>query len=190
MELKELLLEVALGSDGETNKLFNYAIAQVFSPSYIGRINKAINKEIKIKEVARNKDIVAYQTGDTIYINKPVFYNLPREKQLRNLLHEFIHILQNSKNMFIFSKFKEINDVSKNLYKIMNAGLVKTKADFLVGRNMKLLSDGPEEVLAYIMTGQHNWDALTPEAKRAFVKTLEDSGIFNLQTKFWLKRLS
>jgi len=190
MDTKEFLLEVYLGTDDKTNKIFNYALSQVFAPSYVSKINNIMGKEITIKEVSSDKNFVSYQEGNSIVVNKPVFYSKSKEDQMRNLLHEFIHILQTSKSMLIFSKFKEINVLSKELYDIVKSNLVKPLSVFLTSKNIKLLSDSKEEILGYMMSGNVDWSAVKPQAKREFIGKLSSSGIFNLNTSFWKKRLA
>jgi Ca2+-binding EF-hand superfamily protein len=94
MEIKSYLLEVNLKIEEDLNKIFNFALGQVFTNSYVEKINKVFNdKEIEAKEVTKNQNFIAYAKGKIIYINKPAFYAIPREKQIRILMHEFINSL-------------------------------------------------------------------------------------------------
>lgn len=192
MEVKEYLLnEVALnGIDEELQSLFNYGLAQVFSPSMVGKIEEKINKMISIKEVVKNdENIVAYQSGNVIYVNKPVFSEKTTEQKIQYLLHEFFHILQTSKHFLLVQNFKEINEISKQLFEIIKNGLISSYSMFLTGKDVKLPTSGPEELLPYFANGKITWSAVTPQTRIAFVNKLKESGIFNLRSKFWTKRL-
>jgi hypothetical protein len=40
------------------------------------------------------------------------------------------------------------------------------------------------------MSGSIHWDAITPEGKEKFIKTLDGYDIFNLESPWWKQRLS
>lgn len=188
MEIQRFLLEVQLQTSEDINKIFNYALTQVFTPAYVKKINEVLQKEIQIKEVAKTENFNAYTQGKTIVINKPKFYSLNREQQVKTLLHEFIHILQTSKFLF-FSRFKEISKLTKILNLIVKRNLTGSLSVFLTGEEKKMMSDDKEEILAYLIGDGLKWSELKPEGKKVFLRTLQESGVFNLGSSFWAKRL-
>lgn len=192
MEAREFVLtEVALeGVDSELQSLFNYALGQVFSASIVRKIEEKIKQNISIKSVVKNNDnIVAYQSGNSIYINKPTFEEKTQEQKIQYLLHETFHILMTSKHLFILQNFKELNELSRELFEIIKNGLVKSYSVFLTGREIKLPTGGSEELLPYFCNNKIDWSAVTPQTRVQFIKTLAQSRLFNLKSRFWIKRL-
>lgn len=192
MEVKSFLLtEVALtGLDNQTQSLFAYALSQVFAPSYLGKIEEKLSQAIQVKEIVKNdENIVAYQSGNVIYVNKPVFLEKTKEQQIQYLTHEFFHILQTSKHLFLVQNFKELNVLSKELFEIINGGLLKPYSVFLTGKNVKLPTSGYEELLPYFANGKIDWSAVSPRTRVMFIEKLKASRLFNLGSKFWSKRL-
>ena len=190
MNLENYLLEIQLKTERGINVLFNTALKQIFKPEYLRKIESTINRTIKLKEVDdRNQRIIAYNRGNAIYINKRPFGALVLSKKMNYLLHEFIHVMQNMKRFFLFRGFKEIHDLTMDLDDIVQTSLVKSFPEFLTGKNVKIGSGGKFEILAYLMNNTVQWDAITPEGKKKFIRTLEEYNIFNLEDSWWKSRL-
>jgi hypothetical protein len=191
MLIREKLLEVTLSTNNnKLDRLFNYALNQMFQKWYLDKINEKISNAIKIIEVKDKRQIVGWQKGNSIYINAPLFYAKPINLQIRYLLHEFVHLLQKSENFIFFKKFKELDDLGKNLQTIVNNNLIQSLPVFLTGKEQELPTKTYEEILAYLMNDKIKWDALKPEGRRQFIKLLKQSNLFNLKTDFWQKRLT
>lgn len=162
----------------------------MFSNSYLKKINKFIrNKVVVVDAQDKNERIVAWNIGTKIYVNKQIFYSKNKTDQIRFLLHEFMHVLMNKKSFLIQRQFKELHDLSQELYEIVNKSLVKPMSVFLTGEEQKIPTMDTQEIISYLMNGKISFNALTPEGKKKFIKTLVNSGIFNLQSDFWKRRL-
>ena len=158
------------------------------------------SREEQIKEVVRIRERpskrineVAWIDGfNVIYVNPQPFYSLTKEKQVSTLLHEFIHLLHSSRKFLFFNKFPEVKKLTKSLYIIVKNGLTQgsTLGSFIANRkDVSLKYLNKEEILAYLMTGSINWNAITKEAKEKVIQELKDSNMFNLTSNFWIKRL-
>jgi hypothetical protein len=192
MNLENQLLEVELGtSNPQINNLFNAALKQVFNRQYLAKIENVIDKKIKIKEVHdRNPNVIAYSIGSTIYINKKEFYRLPLINQIKYVLHEFIHVMQNNKRFFIIRGLKELHELTNRLNDAVQGNLLKPYSVFLTKKNTKIGEGGKYEILAYIMNNSIDWDALSTEGRKKFLQALEDSNILNLESPFWKSRIN
>lgn len=192
MQLELLLNEVELETrDKQLNILFDNYLSQVFSSSFKKKIDETLKDRISFKEVVdKTKNVVAYTIGNTIFVNSPVFYSKNRNKGILFLLHEFIHILQNSKSFFIVNKFNDIKTVEEQLYSLIQKNLIKPYSTFLTGKNQSLHSSGKDEILTYQMNDSIDWSAVKEGTKEQYIKILKQSGLFNLNSKFWQKRFS
>jgi len=187
--LNDYLIELKIGKNPEVEKVFNLALKQVFSTEYLNKIENGITKRIKVKEkVNKDQNMVAWNEGTTIYVNKPVFYSKPIAAQMRYILHEFMHVLHHSKSFLILRKFKEMKILSNNLWKIVQTH-AKDKGKFLTGKTIDKKYLNKEETVSYFMNGSIKWNQISPEGKQQFINELKKSGMFNLQHPFWTKRL-
>lgn len=191
MNAKEYLNEVAFTSQKKgTEELFNDALKQVFSPVYLSKIENVIKKNIKLKEKkSKNANEVAWTQGNTIYVNPLAFDQLKPEQQIRYLLHEFLHWLMQKRGFFT-KQFKDLDKLSKELYKIMKKYALKDIGEVLTGQTGiggKYINY--QETLAYLMNGKADLKKLSPEGRNEFIAALKKSGIFNLAHPFWKKRL-
>lgn len=187
--MNDYLTELELGSDKEVENYFNLALKQVFSKSYLSKIEKTINNKVKFKEkVNKNPDVVAWAQGTTIYVNRPEFEKRDAKSKIKYLLHEFLHILNNSRSFIIVKQFKEINELSKKLWSITKKH-AKDPGLFLAGRSIKGSFLNNQEALSYLMNDKINWKAISPEGAKLFKQALKDSGVFNIEHEFWKKRL-
>jgi len=185
----DYLTELKLGENQDVENFFNFALKQVFSQSYLSKIEETLKKRIKLKEkVEKNSDVVAWVKGTTIFVNKPEFYNRDVKSRIKYLLHEFMHILNNSKSFIFVKQFKEVNDLSKKLWEITKKH-AKDPGMFLADRSIPKRLLNNQEALSYLMNDKVNWKAITPEGEKQFKQALKDSGVFNLEHPFWKKRL-
>lgn len=190
MELRDHLLEVQLKTARSINGLFNLALRQAFQPEFLRKIENTIHNTIKVKEVEeKNNNIIAWNRGGTIFINKRSFGALPISKKMNYLLHEFMHILQTMKRFFLFRGFKEINNMTLDLYDMVERNLTKPYNVFLTKKNIGIGSGGKYEILAYLMNGSLDWSALTEEGQKKFVEILREYNVFNLESQFMKERL-
>jgi len=195
MELYKYLDEqVNIGKNPTIEKFFNKALKQAFSPSFLKEIEDKLNRRLKIKEKIFDGEIEAATGNQNIIIVNPVEFNkLTLKKQVGVLLHEFIHVLQLNKRLFIFSKFKQLRNLTDILYKIVKGSLIKpyTFKQFLnKEREGKGLGTGKQmEIIAYLMNDRLRWEAITPQGKIAFLSALKRSGLFNLNHEFWKQRI-
>lgn len=190
MKLNQYLQEVELGATPEINQIFNLALKQVFSQSYISKIENTIKKTIKIKEQDLPGEAVAASKGNIIYIDKEEFNKKEKNIQVLYLIHEFLHLLQQNRSFFMISKFKELNDLGKNLKKIITKNLLKPMNVFLSGKNMRLGSSSQikKEIIPYLILNSIDWKAITEKGKQEVWETLRRSGMFNTAHGFWNKR--
>lgn len=187
--LQNYLAEVKLGENPDLEKVFNDALSQVFSPQYLSKIEDTLKKRIKVKEkINKNSDVVAWVQGTTIYVNKPEFYARPAKQRVKYLLHEFMHVLNNSKSFFIINKFKEIKDLSNKLWSITKKH-AKDPGKFLADRSINKSLLNNQEALSYLMNDKINWKAISSTGEQLFKQALKESGIFNLSHEFWKNRL-
>jgi predicted metallopeptidase len=188
--LSDFLDEVTLGKNESLNRIFNLALAQVFSQQFLNKINNEIRKRIKLKEIRnRNQDVLSYNRGNNIYINSIPFNQRGVKEKMQILLHEFMHLLQRKKKAFFFKNFKEVDTLTNNLLKIAESHLNKPLSVFLTGRNVNLGPGGKHEMLGYLMNDKIGWEAISPEGKKLFIEELRRSRLFNLSHPFWKKRL-
>jgi hypothetical protein len=189
MLIENYLIEVEMGSDPEINRLFNYALTTVYSPSFMTKINSFVKNRIDIKKADQKENIVAWNNGSNIYVNSNVFFKKTQAEQIKYLLHEFAHLLQNKRNFVIAKTFPELNKLGENLYEIVRKNLVGTMAEFLTGRNQNLPTKDEYEILAYLMNGKIDWNVLNAKGRKEFVNELYSSDLFNMKSSFWQHRL-
>jgi len=187
--LKDLILEIKLEGNPDLDRLFNKIIKEVFSKGYIKKIEPSLGKGIKLKEgINKNPNVMAWVIGTTIYINKEVFQSKSSQEQAATLMHEFFHVLNNSRSFLLRNKFPEINKLSKSLWEIVKKH-TKEPGAFLTGGYVPKQYLNYQESLSYVMTGKIKWNKISTEGKRLFVSEIKRSGIFALGTQFWSKRI-
>jgi len=173
----------------ELHRDFGKALKQVFSEEYLNKIQSVIKRNIVIKEKDfKNPSKAAYVEGRTIFVNKPVFDRLSSKERVKYLMHEFIHIMQNTKNFFVVRAFEEVYDLGDELYKIVKRNLKGSIGEFLTGAKNKI-SSPKYEIISYLMNGDIDWTQLTMDGKREFIIALNNSKMFRLNTVFWKERL-
>lgn len=173
----------------DINRDFGNALLQVYSPEYLSKIKEKLKKNIKIKEKNfRDPSKAAYTEGKTIYINKPVFETLSKKERTKYFMHEFVHIMQNTKNFFIFKTFKEVYNLGKVLYGIVKENVKGDISEFLTGSKQKI-GNPKLEIISYLMNGDINWNKISKLGRQQFIEALQKSNIFNLKSSFWKERL-
>ncbi len=188
MYYREYLNEEQKEIDPKLRKAFNEALEQVFSRGYLLKISRKLSDFLIIEEVDEKEDVMAYNIGSKIFINKNTFHELSLKAQSRYLLHEFIHILQRKKGL-LFSKFKEIRRLTIDIYSILKKHLTQPISVFLTGKNQDLGPGGKWEVLSYFMNNSINWNAVSKEGAELIEREIRNSGIFNTDSDFWKRRL-
>lgn len=184
MNYKEYLTEEIKQIDPDLQKSFNLALRQVFTKQFLAKMSGKIKDFLIIKEVEEDNNMIAYNVGNKIFINKSKFYEKDLKGQTETLLHEFIHILQRKKG-FLFSKFKEIRDLTNKIYKLIQEHSEYPMSVFLTGKYQNLGQGGKWEVLSYFMNNNINWNAIDKEGKRLIILEIKTSGIFNVESQFW-----
>lgn len=191
MDLENYLMEVQIEKDPSLSGILNAALARIFSFSFLNKINDIVKKQVRLKEVFDNdKNIVAYTKGKTLFVNKPTFSRLPRERQVDYILHEFVHLLQKRRKLLFFKSFQELDSLTNKLFEIVKRGLTRQFNIFLTGKNVDIGHGGKHEILAYLILGTIDLSALKPGAKFQFIEELKKSNLFNLKSSFWKKRLT
>jgi hypothetical protein len=193
MRLNDFLIEAKTEEGEELEKAFGQALLKVFNPAYLPKIKKNISKDIKIKKKDfKNPNAVAYTKGRTIYVNEPIFEKLDMKDKVKYLLHEFIHIMQNTSNFVVIRAFKEIFNLADKLYPIVKKNITKPLPFFLTGKNQSL-GTNPKyikyEIISYLMNGDIRWDAISKKGYLEFMDVLRKSRVFNLNSDFWVKRI-
>lgn len=193
MKLNDFLIEAKTEEGEELEQAFGQALLKVFNPAYLPKIKKHMGKDIIIKKKDfKNPNAVAYTKGRTIYVNEPIFGKLPMKDKVRYLLHEFIHVMQNTSNFMVVRAFKEVYDIADELYPIVKKHITKPLPFFLTGKNQSL-GTNPKyikyEILSYLMNGDIRWDAISKEGYQQFIETLRKHRVFNLNSDFWVKRI-
>jgi hypothetical protein len=190
MDLNQYLTEVVLTGDNELNNFFDETLKKVFSPSYYNKIENTLDK-IKLSYYNDPKDFTtAYVNkgnNKVIYINRYFFDKLPKDKKMEFLVHEFFHILQQTKSFIFIRKFKELIELEKKVEKIIAFYLTGSITAFLTGQSIETIS--PEnEILSY-MIGSRNvdWSKINPKGKKEIQTVLESSGLFNTSSDYWKK---
>lgn len=166
----------------EINKNFRKYIEQVFSPIYLQKIDRVFKKPLIIKQFKEKSNVMALTTGNQISINIKMFKELPIEKAMVYIIHELFHVLQN------LSQFNEVRTVNRILMKkTMNRINPANINSFLTGKEQNIHSNYKDEFLSYCSNFAFNWK-LAPELKQEYYNTLNNSGLFNMESKWWTKR--
>lgn len=187
--LKDLILEVELKGNPDLDRVFNNILKEVFSKNYRKKVEASLGKGIKLREgINKNPNVMAWVVGTTIYINKEVFQSKSSQEQAATLMHEFFHVLNNSKSFLLLNKFPEINKLSKSLWKIIKQH-TKDPGLFLTGGSIPKQYLNYQEALSYVMTGKLKWSRISAIGKNLFISEIKQSGVFALNSQFWSKRL-
>lgn len=170
---------------------FMSSLRLVFSEAYLNKIKSIMKKDIRIKSKDFGKpDKSAYTVGRTIYINTPIFERLDPKQRTDILLHEFIHVIQNTKNFFILRAFKEVFTLGNELYKIAERHIKNgSLSEFLTGSKTAKIGNPKTEIVGYLMNGAIDWTVISEKGRERFIAALDKSGMFNLKSDFWHKRL-
>ena len=98
-------------SSGEAalDNLFTRTMAEVFSPMFLKKINRYYNRTLVFKDFKQNSNVMCYTQGEKVYINRPLFASVPKEKSMNYIMHEMFHVLNNT------GKFPELAVLNKKL---------------------------------------------------------------------------
>lgn len=191
MNLNKYLTEVTLDGDEELNGFFDNTLKQIFSSAYYNKIENTLDK-IKLSYYNNPKDRAAayIKEGNNkiIYINRYFFDKFNREKKMEFLVHEFFHILQQTKSFIFEKKFKEIIELDSKISNAVLPYLNGSITSFLTGQVNHVVSKPDYEMLSYIIGNRSaDWSKIGPKGKKIVQELIETSGIFNTSTDYWKK---
>lgn len=165
------------------DNMFKQYMSNVFSPNFLSKINRQFNVTLNLRDFRERSNVMAYTQGTKIYINKPLFYSTPKDKAMNYIIHELLHVLNNT------GKFPELSNVNKQLANIVAKSVDKDKiSDFFTGKHQNIHSDWHGECINYLCNNSINWDVGIIGTKEAYKETLEESGLFNMKSIWWNKR--
>ncbi len=185
MNLDDYLIEQKIKQVG-IEEFFKSFLPQVFTKKFLKRIEK-YTRDIKFREIVNDNEHLASYTNSfgTIFLNKPVFYQLSKTEQTSIVLHELIHILQ-------FRKVSEMNSLSKNVW-LLYTNKKKKEAQIsqvVIGKaGIKPKFINRNEVVPYLMNEKIRWEFLEDGAREELLEILKKSGVFQVDTPFWQERL-
>lgn len=172
-----------LSGEQALDNLFTKYMSEVFSPSFLKKINRQYNTKINLRDFRERSNVMAYTQGTRIYVNRPMFLQTPKDKAMNYIMHELFHVLINS------GRFPELSELNKKLITIVSNGVEKDKiSDFFTGKHQNIHSDWHGECINYLCNNSINWDVGVVGIKEAYKETLEESGLFNMTSSFWKKR--
>ncbi len=177
--------EIMIKSEIEKiNKNFRRYVEEVFTSTFIKKMDRVFKKPLVVENFKQSSNIVALTSGKNIYINVKQFNSLPLNKAMMYVIHELFHVLQN------VSQFPEVKTVNRILCKRTMENIPPNKINlFLTGKEQDIHSNYKDECLSYCSNFAFAW-GLCPELKKIYFETLENSGIFNMSSKFWKERFS
>lgn len=172
-------------SSGEAalDKMFRSYLQQVFSPSFLKKIDRVFDTKLVLKDFRERSNVMAYTQGTRIYVNRPVFLSTPKDHAMNYIMHELFHVLNNT------HKFPELVKVNKELLNVVYNGVPRGKeAEFLSGKPQDIHSDWRGEVINYLCNNSIKWELAIFGTKFAYKEILEESGLFNMSSPFWKER--
>jgi hypothetical protein len=191
MEIFKEIKEAQMGEKVGLSNIFDIALEEVFSKSYLNKIKSKVKKDvIDLKDFEKEGETYSDFFGRIkIRINPKALKNKNMNQKIGLLMHEFIHYLQEAKTFFIIKKFKEIMNLTERLYEIVKDNLVRGYSiKDILPRNASTISK--YEILAYFIEGDLNWKVLSDRGKKEFLETIVNSGIFNLTSRYIKNALS
>ena len=179
------IINEELKIDSEIDSLntnFRKYIEQVFSSTFIKKIDRVFKNPIIIREFKEKSNVMAITQNQQISVNVKMFNELSVDRAMVYIIHELFHVLQN------MSQFKEVRTVNKILMKkTMNKISSQNINEFLTGKPQNIHSDYKDEFLSYCSNFAFNWN-LSPSLKQEYYDTLNNSGLFNMESNWWQKR--
>lgn len=175
--------ELEIDSEIESlNKNFRKYIEQVFSPTFLNKIDRVFKEPLIIRQFKEKSNVMAVTVGSQISVNTKMFQELSTDRGMVYIIHELFHVLQN------LSQFNEVRTVNRILMKkTMNKISEANINSFLTGKDQNIHSDYKDEFLSYCSNFAFNWK-FAPELKQEYYETLKNSGLFNMESKWWSKR--
>lgn len=186
MNVSDLILKEELkikSGDNSIDTLFRQKMSQVFSPSFLKKIDRKFDTKIKLRNFRQGSNVMCYTQGTKIFVNQTMFNSIPADKAMNYIMHEMFHVLANT------GFFPELENVNKRLLRAVIKGVPRGKeSDFFTGKHQNLHSDWRGEVINYLCNNSINWDVAIDGMKVAYKTILEQSKLFNLDSPFWKKR--
>lgn len=175
--------ELEIDSEIESlNKNFRKYIEQVFSPTFLNKIDRVFKEPLIIRQFKEKSNVMAVTVGSQISVNTKMFQELSTDRGMVYIIHELFHVLQN------LSQFNEVRTVNRILMKkTMNKVNEANINSFLTGKEQNIHSNYKDEFLSYCSNFAFNWK-FAPELKQEYYETLKNSGLFNMESKWWSKR--
>lgn len=164
------------------NKNFRKYIEQVFSSTFIKKIDRVFKNPLIIREFKEKSNVMAVTQNQQISVNVKMFNELSVDRAMVYIIHELFHVLQN------MPQFKEVRTVNRILMKkTMNKISSQNINEFLTGKPQNIHSDYKDEFLSYCSNFAFNWK-LSPSLKQEYYDILNNSGLFNMESNWWQKR--
>lgn len=185
MKYDKIIEELEIDSEiSKLNKNFRKYIEQVFSYSFLKKLDRVFKEPIVIENFKEKSNVMAMTVGRQISVNTKMFNELTTDRAMVYIIHELFHVLQN------LPQFEEVRSVNRILR-------IKTLAridlpninQFLTGKKQSIHSNYKDEFLSYCSNFAFDWK-LAPTLKREYYSVLSNSGIFNLKSEWWTKRFS
>jgi hypothetical protein len=176
--------ELNISSDIEIiNKYFREYIEQVFNSVFLKKLDRVFKKPLLVQSFKQNSNVMALTSPDNVIsVNTKMFLDLDRDKAMVYIIHELFHVLQN------MSQFPEVRTVNRMLRnKTLKKIPEKKINEFLTGKEQDIHSNYNDEFLSYCSNAAFKWE-LSKELKEEYYNVLKQSGIFNLNSKWWKKR--
>lgn len=183
MKYETIKEELDIESDiGRINKNFRKYIEQVFSSTFLKKIDRVFKEPLVIENFKEKSNVMALTVGTKISLNIKMFKELNTERGMVYIVHELFHVLQN------LSQFPEIRTINRILGDKTMSKIPEQKInEFLTGRPQNIHSDYKDEFLSYCSNAAFNW-SLCPQLKTEYYNILLNSGLFNMKSDFWTKR--
>lgn len=164
------------------NKNFRKYIEQVFSTTFLNKIDRAFKKPLIIRPFEQNSNVMAMTVGKQISVNTEMFNELPIDRAMVYIIHELFHVLQN------LPQFNEVRTLNRILMKKTMNKIDKGNINaFLTGKPQNIHSDYKAEFLSYCSNFAFDWK-FAPELYQEYYDTLNNSGLFNMESNWWKSR--
>ena len=185
MNYTEIINEnIKIDSDLDSlNKKFRNYLEQVFSPIFVKKIDRVFKKPLQIENFKEKTNVMAITDPEgKIYINLDMIKSLPDDRKMVYIIHELFHVLQKKPQ---FRELVQLNNLlGTRTLKFINE---KDINEFLTGKKQDIHSNYKEEFLSYCSNFAFKWN-LAPELKKIYFDTLSETGLFNLNSKWWKER--
>ena len=179
MLFEELKIETEIE---KINNNFRKYLSEVFSSVFIKKLDRVFKEPLIIENFKKDNNVMALTVGTKISVNSKMFNELPTDKAMVYIFHELFHVLQN------VSQFPEVKTLNRMLQnKTMSKININDINKFLTGKEQNIHSNYKDEFLSYCSNFAFDW-SLCKELKSEYYRILNQSGIFNLESRWWKKR--